>query len=69
MKELEGRGISTRPGTHAVHLLNYYRSKFDLKPNDLPGAHFCHEYSMAIPLHNKMTAEDYKYVVESLKSI
>jgi dTDP-4-amino-4,6-dideoxygalactose transaminase len=67
MAALEDSGISTRPGTHAVHTLNYYRDQYDFKPEDLPGALMCHEHSMAIPLHNKMSDSDYEYVVKTLK--
>lgn len=66
MAFLQDQGISTRPGTHAVHMLGYYQQKFGLKAEDFPCARDCDQYSMAIPLHNKMTAEDYEYVVQTL---
>lgn len=69
MEILQEKGISTRPGTHAVHMLNYYRDQFGLKPEDFPQAKFVNDQSMAIPLHNRMTEEDFVYVVASLKSI
>jgi len=69
MQTLEGRGISTRPGTHAVHMLGYYRDKFGSKPDDFPSARDCDRLTMAIPLHNAMSAEDYRYVAETLKQI
>lgn len=69
MRLLEERGISTRPGTHAVHTLNYYRDEYSIAPRDLPSALTCNDQSMAIPLHNKMTSSDYEYVVATLKSI
>lgn len=68
MEALQQKGISTRPGTHAVHMLGYYREHFGSKPEDCPGARDCSENSMAIPLHNKMTAEDYTYIVDALHS-
>jgi perosamine synthetase len=67
MERLQAAGISTRPGTHAVHMLGYYRDKFALNPNDFPGARDCDANTMAIPLHNRMTEEDYVYVVKALK--
>lgn len=67
MERLQQRGIATRPGTHAVHMLNYYRDRFGLKPDDYPGARDCDANTMAIPLHNRMTAEDYNHVVEALR--
>lgn len=69
MEFLQSRGVSTRPGTHAIHTLGYYSQRFGFKPNDLPNAHFCSEQTMAIPLHNRMSDEDYEYVVEQILSI
>jgi dTDP-4-amino-4,6-dideoxygalactose transaminase len=69
MEYLQERGVSTRPGTHAVHMLNYYADKYQLKAEDYPGAMKANNHSMAIPLHNRMVAEDYKYVVACLKAI
>jgi 3-oxoacyl-[acyl-carrier protein] reductase len=47
--------------------LSLWDDFFDFKPEDLPGALMCHEHSMAIPLHNKMSDSDYEYVVKTLK--
>lgn len=69
MKSLQDIGISTRPGTHAVHTLNYYRDRYGIEPGDVPGALLCHEQSMAIPLHNNMSAEDYDSIVTALKGL
>jgi perosamine synthetase len=69
MEYLQQQGISTRPGTHAVHMLGYYANTFGIKPLDYLGAFQCNEYSMSIPLHNKMSEEDFKYVVEKIKAI
>ena len=38
MEKLQQEGISTRPGTHAIHMLNYYSEKYSIKPGDFPGA-------------------------------
>ena len=69
MDLLQSRGISTRPGTHAVHMLGLYRKKFGFKADDFPVARDCDRYSLAIPLHNRMEAEDYEYVVKTLKEL
>lgn len=68
MEVLQCHGISTRPGTHAVHMLGYYRKQFSLKPDDFPGARDCDRHTMAIPLHNRMTTDDFSHVVKSLHS-
>jgi len=69
MEQLQRQGISTRPGTHAIHLLRYYRDRLGVKADDLPGARDCDAQTMAIPLHNRMVADDYRYVVEAIKGI
>jgi dTDP-4-amino-4,6-dideoxygalactose transaminase len=69
MEKLQQQGISTRPGTHAVHMLAFYSQKYDLEPHDYPGAQDANDNSMSIPLHNRMVAEDYEYVVEVIKSL
>jgi perosamine synthetase len=68
MEQLQKAGISTRPGTHAVHMLGYYAKRYGIKPQDYPNAFDCDQNTMAIPLHNRMTPEDYHYVVDTLIS-
>jgi len=67
MEKLQQEGISTRPGTHAPHMLGYYANLYNIKPTDFQGAKDCNDFSMSIPLFNKMTKEDYEYVVEKIK--
>jgi perosamine synthetase len=69
MEYLQQRGIATRPGTHAVHLLSYYRDRFMIQPDDYPAARDCDAHSMAIPLHNRMSAEDFDYVVDAMLAL
>jgi dTDP-4-amino-4,6-dideoxygalactose transaminase len=69
MERLQDQGVSTRPGTHAIHMLGYYRAQFGLGDDDFPAARDCDRHTMAIPLHNRMTAEDFAYVVDCLKAI
>lgn len=69
MEILQQQGISTRPGTHAVHMLTFYSKKYGIRPDDFPGAKAANDHSMAIPLHNRMVKEDYEYIVDALKNI
>lgn len=69
MQYLQSKGINTRPGTHAVHMLGYYKELFGLQEDDFPVARDCHKYTMAIPLHNKMTSDDYHYVANIITTI
>lgn len=69
MMRLHEQGIATRPGTHAVHMLGLYRRLSGSAPDDFPGARDCDRYTMAIPLHNRMSADDYAYVASALREI
>lgn len=66
MAHLEEKGISTRQGTHAVHLLGYYKKKYGYKQGDLPEAYACDKLSIALPLYANLTAEDQDYVIETI---
>ncbi len=68
MEALQEAGISTRPGTHAVHMLGAYAKPFGIQPSDFPNAYAANEYSMSLPLHNRIAKEDYEYIVAVLKS-
>lgn len=68
MEDLKNKGIATRPGTHAVHMLGYYANKYNLKQGNYPNARLANDQSMAIPLHNRMDKEDFDYVISALKN-
>jgi len=69
MEYLQGKGVSTRPGTHAVHMLTYYANLYGINPVDFPGARDANNFSMAIPLHNRMSPEDYEYIIKQIGGI
>lgn len=69
MELFQQKGIATRPGTHAVHMLGAYANRYGFKPKDFPGAFAADQFSMAIPLHNKMVKEDFDYIINALKSL
>ena len=66
MDILKKKGIATRPGTHAIHMLSYYKKKYKLEDNQYPNSKYCYENSIALPLHNKMKISDVDYVIKEL---
>jgi perosamine synthetase len=64
MDALEGAGIATRPGTHAVHMLGFYRERYGIKPEDFPNAYLADRLTLALPLYAQLTTEEQDYVVD-----
>lgn len=68
MEYLQGKGISTRPGTHAVHMLSYYRSKYNYKDSDYPNSYIAASCSIAFPLFPGLSDDEFDYIAEMIKS-
>jgi dTDP-4-amino-4,6-dideoxygalactose transaminase len=66
MDKLDEAGIATRPGTHAVHMLGFYREKYGLRPEDFPNAYFADQLSLTLPLFVQLTEEEQEYVLTNL---
>lgn len=66
MDKLQKAGISTRPATHAVHMLTFYREKYKLSPEDFPNAYAANDCSISLPLFHGMTAEEQDYVINQV---
>jgi dTDP-4-amino-4,6-dideoxygalactose transaminase len=59
-------GVSTRPATHAVHMLSFYRQKYGLDPRDFPNAWAANDCSISLPLFHGMTKEEQKSVIKNV---
>jgi len=68
MDSLEKIGVSTRPATHAVHMLQYYREKYEIHPDRYPNAKIANDCSISFPLFNGLTKVEQDYVIKSIKS-
>ncbi|MBO6108594.1 MAG: DegT/DnrJ/EryC1/StrS family aminotransferase [Eubacterium sp.] len=69
MMRLEAEGIATRQGTHAVHMLGYYRNRFGYKPEDYPCAYAADRLSITLPLYVGITEDDQKHIIETIRQI
>jgi perosamine synthetase len=63
MDRLYQAGISTRPATHAVHMLSFYRDKYGLAAGDFPNAQAANDCSIALPLFHGMTEAEQAHVI------
>ena len=66
MQWLLENGISTRPATHCVHTLAYYREKYSHEPMDFPNAFAAANCSISLPLFNGMTASEQSHITKVL---
>lgn len=67
MDRLQQAGIATRPATHAVHMLSFYRAKYRLKPDDFPNAWAANDCSVALPLFHGMTEVEQGFVIQQVQ--
>ncbi len=67
MFNLEQNGISTRQGTHAVHIQKYYAEKYNIKPGDYIKSYSADRLTIALPFYPTMTYEEVDYLFNSLK--
>ena len=66
MDDLQKLGISTRPATHAVHMLSFYKEKYGLMPSDFPSAFIADHCSISLPLFQGMTKQEQDFVIEKV---
>jgi len=64
MTALAAAEIQTRPGTHAVHRLGYYKNKYGLRSEQFPNAVLAEDTTITLPIFPNMTDEDQHRVVE-----
>lgn len=67
MDRLQQQGISTRPATHAVHMLSFYREKYRLSPECFPNAYAANDCSISLPLFHGMTEAEQEHVIRAVK--
>ncbi|MCR5251981.1 MAG: DegT/DnrJ/EryC1/StrS family aminotransferase [Lachnospiraceae bacterium] len=68
LQKLEDKGIATRQGTHAVHLLGYYRDRFGFKPEDYPQAYACDRLSITLPLYVGLKEEEQEEIIDIIRA-
>lgn len=66
MSAFADAGMQTRPGTHAVHRLGYYKDKYSLNATDFPNAAQAEDTTITLPIVPFMKAQDQDSVVDVL---
>ncbi len=68
LQALEEKGVATRQGTHAVHMLGYYRDRFGFKPDDFVNAYACDRLSITLPLYVGLEEKDLEQIVSIIRN-
>ncbi len=66
MEYLFRKGISTRPGTHAVHNQYYYKKKYGLRPEYLLNSYIAEKCSVSLPIFPSLSNNELDYIIESI---
>jgi dTDP-4-amino-4,6-dideoxygalactose transaminase len=67
MRELKGRGITSRRGCMAIHLEPYFVKRYGLER--LPVSEMLSKRSIAIPLYPTMTDEEQTRVIDAVRAV
>ena len=67
MAALAQKSIQTRPGTHAVHRLGYYKIKYDLADQMFANAALAEDTTITLPIFPGMTEEQQVFVANALR--
>ena len=67
--DLKNRGIET--GLHYIplHLLSYYKAKYELRVNDFPKALRYYQQILSLPVYPSMSDEEARYVCKTIKQV
>jgi len=68
-KELKERGIYT--GLHFIplHLLSYYKHKYNLRVNDFPKALSNYQQILSLPIYSSLSDKDIHHICDQIKEI
>lgn len=69
LKALHGEGVEANIGTYALHLLKFYRNKYNYKPSDYPNTTELYSKCLALPFYNGMTKDQIEKVVSILRKV
>jgi dTDP-4-amino-4,6-dideoxygalactose transaminase len=59
--------MQSRPGTHAVHRLGYYRTRYGLEPGQFPNAAAAEDTTITLPIVPFMRPAEQDRVVATVR--
>jgi dTDP-4-amino-4,6-dideoxygalactose transaminase len=67
--EMTKQQIGTSVHYKPLHLMTYYKKRYDLKPDDFPNANRIFKQCVSLPMFSAMSDEQLEYVIASIKKI
>ena len=67
--EMTKQQIGTSVHYKPLHLMTYYKKRYDLKPDDFPNANRIFKQCVSLPMFSAMTEDQLEYVIASIKKI
>ncbi len=68
-RELKEKGINTALHYIPIHLLTYYRKKYNMRVNDFPNALKNYQKILSLPIYPSLSDKDVYYICEQIKKI
>jgi len=63
---LKKNGVETNIGAYALHMIKYYREKYNYQEQDFPSALNSCQYELALPMGMHINISDVQYIYECL---
>jgi len=68
-RELKEKGINTALHYIPIHLLTYYRKKYNMRVNDFPNALKNYQKILSLPIYPSLSDKDVYYICEQIRKI
>jgi perosamine synthetase len=68
VRALNGVGVQSKPYLPSIHLMSYYRDRFDFRMGDFPISERISGSSIALPFHPELSSAEVERVAEALIS-
>lgn len=69
INELSRLGIGTSVHYKPIHMLEYYKNRYNLQPNDYPNTHRTWEGTFSLPIYPNLSKSDLEYISSALFKI
>lgn len=63
---LYDKKISTRPATHAIHMLSFYKKKYNFKSDHFINSKIANDCTISLPIYYGMTINELEYVCKQI---